>query len=346
MNLKTLFESPNLFLLAFEPPNAVFATMDIHAYRRSIFLDGRISPRTPDQHRIRYDQLIELQAQRDLPKPAISWIFHIAHCGSTLLARALDRPGETFVVREPLALRQISTEGASRFGVAPRDTEWQNRLDLVAHLLSRRYEPSDQVIVKANVPVNFVIPDLLKIAPPEPSIVLYFSLENYLTAILRSADHKRWVANIVRENRRAIQDLTPLSATMSLAEFAAALWLAQIRMFAIAQANSQAIASLDAEYFFNNPRPALEAAFVHIGRPQSAQQLDAIVGSDLFSTYSKRPTTAFDNEARLARRKALAEPMRDELTAARRYIEAARRTHPFPDRLARPLGGVAPDLVG
>jgi hypothetical protein len=345
MNLKTLFESPNQFLLAFEPPNAVFSTMDVHAYRRSIFLDGRISPRTTDQSRIRFDQLIALQAQRELPTPKLSWIFHIAHCGSTLLARALDLPGETFVLREPLALRQISAECAAHFGIGPRDAEWQSRLNLVVQLLTRRYEPTDQVIVKANVPVNFIVPDLLKLAPADPSIVLYFSLENYLTAILRSPNHRKWVANIIRENRRAIEGLAPLNENLSLAEFAAALWLAQMRVFALAQSADPNIASLDAEYFFNQPRASLEAAFTHVGRPQTDGRLDAIVSSELFSTYSKNPTAAFDNEARLARRKALAEPMREELTAARRYVEAARRTHPIPDRLARPLGGEAPLLV-
>lgn len=344
MNLNTLFDSPNQFLLAFEPPNAVFATMDIHAYRKSIFLDGRIQPRTPDQSRIRTDQLIALQDQRGVLAPDLSWIFHIAHCGSTLLARALDVPDETFVLREPLALRQLGAESAARFAMSPRDAEWSRRLLLALSLLSRRYDPSHTAIVKANVPANFIAPDIVAAAPVRPSIVLYFGLENYLYAILRSPNHRKWVANIVRENRPAIQALAPLEPDMPLAAFAAALWLAQLRIFADIQAVDANIASLDAEFLFNEPRAALHAAFAHVGRPQAEDRLATILGGPLFSTYSKNPDAAFRNEDRLARRAALAGPMKDEIAAARKYVEAAIAAYPLPARLVRPLGGAAPLL--
>lgn len=144
------------------------------------------------------------------------WIFHVAHCGSTLLARALDQPATNLILREPLALRQLA--------LAPDAA----RLTLVAGMLGKRYQPELPNVVKANVPVNFLLPRLLATDPAAPAIFLYLDLPDYLLAILRSTDHRAWLQRVTHQLAEHLGDLTGLSD----AQRAAALWLAQIRAFA------------------------------------------------------------------------------------------------------------------
>lgn len=344
MNIKELFERPDYFPLALEPGHAVFAEMDRDAYNRSIFCDMRISAKSKQMTKIALAPLCDYEERdRSAGAPAVSFIFHMAHCGSTLLARALDIPDRNIVYREPLALRQLAVEKSSA-GFS-REEDWRRRMKLVARLLARRYAKKGPAIVKANVPVNFIIPELLDACADEPSIVLYFPLEHYLMAILRSANHRKWVASVVTEMQRAIGKKVPLESNMSVAKAAAALWLAQISIYQDAARKRPNIASLNAEDLFDTPDVAVRRAFEHFGQPVREEEVAKIVGGELFARYSKNPQVAFDNAARLARREALRQELKPELEEARQWVVArASETQP-PARLANPLIGEGADLL-
>src|SRR3954469_24815034 len=134
LTLDDLFASPDHYLHSFEDDAAVFMPMDRPAYQRSIFLDRRISPAANQVLRLPV-QALSQGVRRPLPT---GWIFHVAHCGSTLLARALDHADSSLGLREPLALRQLA--------LAP-DSE---RLQIVLAMLSKRYRADRPTIVKAN----------------------------------------------------------------------------------------------------------------------------------------------------------------------------------------------------
>jgi len=345
MDARALFNSPDLFLLAFEPAHGVFVEMNREAYNRSIFFDMRIAPVKKEGLKIPLAPLIELKDREfNAPRP-ISYIFHVAHCGSTLLARALDVPSENLVIREPMALRQLSVEAGSQFYGSEPPSGWRKRLELATTLLGRSYGAKEPVIVKGNVPINFIAKDLLALSPNQPSILLYFGLEQYLLAILRSPNHRKWVGAVINELQRAVSAHAPLAQPMSVAQGAAALWLAQISIYSDILAQHPRAASLDAEAFFNSPREAVSASFAHIGSPCSDAHLDAVINGELFARYSKNPTVAFDNAARLARREALKKDLLEELEEARAFVEHAREAKPLPPKLARPLVGESPDLL-
>jgi hypothetical protein len=192
MELQHLFDSPDLFLFACEGGDAVFAQMDRDAYHRSIFLDRRFSPKAASAQRTSLASLYAAQDSVNPPLGGNGYIFHIAHCGSTLLARALDLPSSNLVRREPMALRQLGVQAAA-YPSGPYPDAWTKRTRLLSALLSRRYAPDGPVIVKANVPVNFMIAPLMDLAPTQPAIFLHFSLENYLPAILHSDERRAWV---------------------------------------------------------------------------------------------------------------------------------------------------------
>jgi hypothetical protein len=334
MNLQALLSSPDLFLHSFEDRDAVFFEMDREAYFRSIFTDKRISPKNPAPQRLPIADLIA--ATEKTEAAPVRYIFHIAHCGSTLLARALDLKDDNLVCREPFTLRQLGVTSAS-------GETLDRRLQLARVMLGRRYNQAGPVIVKANVPVNFMIAALMAPQADEPAIFLHYGLEDYLLAILRSQMHRGWVQHVSTELGAGIENIAGPRGDASIPVLAARLWLTQMVQFEQALAAYPKAKSLGAEDLFERPKDAIAAAFAHFGQPQSQATIDAIVASDLFSRYSKDPRHQFDNAQRVERRAKLKLELAGELDEARAWTQA--RAAALPARLAKPLLGEGPLLL-
>lgn len=336
LTIDTLVASPDHYFFALEGDQAVFVAMDRSAYGRSIFLDSRIVRASDQVIKVPVRALLEHHAAAS-PITAPGWIFHVAHCGSTLLARALDYPEGPLVLREPIVLRQL--------GVAAMAIDQAPVRRLAAALAGRRYPGQSRSIAKANVPVNFIAAQLLECEPRAPAIFLYFAFEQYLAAILRSPNHRNWVRSITTEMEAAIAAQVGSFAGASDAERAAALWLAQIRLYHAAIERFDHASSLDAELLFNAPRMVVAAAAAHFGATVVERDLDAVVGGELFATYSKNPSLAFDNAARLARQQQQKRLIAGEIALARRWLDRRLPEYPIPDALGRPLTGNSPQLL-
>jgi hypothetical protein len=100
------------------------------------------------------------------------------------------------VLREPLALRQLALAPDPR------------RLALTLAMLSKRYRDDAPTLVKANVPVNFLLPALVAAAPEARSIFLYATLPDYLLAILRSDNHREWLRLVTGQLAAHLGDLS------------------------------------------------------------------------------------------------------------------------------------------
>ncbi len=292
--------SPDHYLHSFEGGDAVIVPMDRAAYARSIFLDARISSAREGAALLPVAQLAEAAP----PPRTTAWIFHVAHCGSTLLARALEAISSGLVLREPMALRQLA------FAPDPA------RLQLVLAMLSRRYGGEEPTLIKANVPVNALLPAIAAADPAAPAVFLHLSLEDYALAVLRSPQHRGWVRDIAAR-------FAAVPAGAGDAECLAALWLWQMRAFADALAVLPAACTLDAERFYAEPAPVLAALAPRLGRQAEPARIAAAVRGPLFNTYSKRPGVAFDNAARLERRAVLLRELAAELAEVRSAAERA-----------------------
>ena len=305
-----LFTSPDHYMHSFDGDAAVFVTMDRAAYRRSIFLDARIAPIAPEPIRV---PLTALLAHRSSPQP-VAWIFHVAHCGSTLLARALEEIGTDrdggLVLREPLALRQVAL------------TPDPERLQLVLAMLGKRYPGAAPTLVKANVPVNFILPELVATNLAAPAIFLYLGLRDYCLSILRSAPHRAWLRQVCGLLGNRLERFDPASD----GERAAALWFAQVTRFAAALEAMPHARSLDGERLLERPAELVAAAAKALALPHDPSAIAAPRAGGLFATYSKRPGIAFDNAARLARRGTDEAGLAGEIAAAQAWLAAHRTT--------------------
>ncbi|WP_294394741.1 hypothetical protein [uncultured Sphingomonas sp.] len=302
LTLADLYASPDHYLQAFDGDAAIFVPMDRAAYHRSIFLDGRISPAGAGQMRVALDLFVNMPP----PQPT-GWIFHIAHCGSTLLARALDGLSGNLVLREPLALRQSAVAGDA------------GRLALAAAMASKRYRTDVATVVKANVPVNFVLPELIALQDRPRAILLYLPLRDYLLAILRSDNHRDWLRRVSTQLGPKVGDVAGLADGAR----AAALWLAQMRAFAGALAALPRARTCNAEDFFANPAPVLKAAVAQLQVDMTDAAVAQCVAGDLFNTYSKNPNEPFDNDARLTRRAALEASLAHDIALGEAWLAHA-----------------------
>jgi hypothetical protein len=299
--LDDLFTSPDHYLHSFDGDAAIFLPMDRAAYHRSIFLDGRISPVAGTSMRLPVNTLVER-----LPPPAPTrWIFHVAHCGSTLLARALDQLPMNLVLREPSALRQLA--------FAP-DKE---RLALILAMLSKRYRLDMPTIVKANVPVNFLLSALADFDVQARTIFLHLGLRDFLLATLRNDRHRLWLRRITDQLAAHLGDFSPISD----AERTAALWLAQMHAFSAAIERMPNARSLDGEAFFATPGQFLKLAAAHLGVPMTNDEIETRVGGPLFANYSKIPDTPFNNDMRLSLKSELEKELGSELERAQDWVE-------------------------
>ena len=83
----TLFRRPDAFPLEFGQGALDMVPMSRESYQRSLFLDrGRIVPAARRGWRLPLPGLLGEFERRGAARLPVNFIFHIAHCGSTLLA--------------------------------------------------------------------------------------------------------------------------------------------------------------------------------------------------------------------------------------------------------------------
>ncbi len=329
-----LLDNPDWFLYHFEGDRAYFVPMSRQAFHDSIFCDSRIQTVSSKILPVKLDPLMhafETQGRRGRP---VSLLYHMAHVGSTLLSRGLDLPGVNVVYREPQALRQLGVWKATGDTQGAQGHSAAALLRLAMHMFSKPCGDGEKVIVKANVPVNFLISDLRKTVPDARAIVLYSGLEDYVLALHKSEEHRQWVGRIIGELAPGWAQLSGIEPAalgkLSLPQAIACIWLAQVGLFVEAVAATEHCRSLDSESLFSRPGEVLAAAFDHFGHPVSAPQLEAVVRGGVFSRHAKNPGVAYDNEVRRAEKRALASRFEREVEAARQWVETHRGRFPVP----------------
>jgi hypothetical protein len=334
---KQLWDSPEKYLVQFDGAKACFAHMDRDAYLQSIFTNvSRIKTAAPQQWTLPLSTLLELYSKLGGDQTAPGFIFHPAHCGSTLLARLLDQKNKTLVIREPFAMRQLAVRIASDPPRQENDFSIQ-LLASVLSLLSRSWNADQKVIIKANVPVNFILPQIFACLPGASGVILYASFEGYLLSVLKTPRHRQWVMNICAEMAPAIRQITGLSGIVNdelePEQAASLLWMAQMHQFRQAIGIAPALRSLNCERLFETPKKALGAAAHLFAIDFPAEELDGIINSGMLSEYAKDPTQKYDEANRLKERTQLAAQLKPVIDSARCWAEPFIQSMDIPDEL-------------
>jgi hypothetical protein len=264
-----------------------------------------------------------------LGQGSLQFLFHSAFCGSTLLTRALDRPGLAMGLSEPVLLNDVV--GLRRRGADPRLVA--RVADGSLRLLARPYGAGETVVIKPSNLINPLAELLLALQPSARAVFLYAPLETYLISVARKGLHCRlWVRELLEGFLRegyAEFGFTPNELFRQTDLQVAALgWLAQHRHFAqlVDKLGPERIATLDADRMTADPIAALAAVTRHYGLTADAAMIAEIAAGPAFNQHSKSGA-AFTPERRTqeyaAARAAYGDEIEMVLAWARQVAEAA-----------------------
>lgn len=225
------------------------------------------------------------------PRPApIHFIFHSAYCCSTLLARAVDRPGWGMGLKEPVILNDI-VGWRRRGGKGP---DMAAVLNDTLTLLSRPFSPHEAVIIKPSTVINGLASAMLTLRPEASAILLYAPLRTYLGSIAKKGiDGRLWVRTLLMG---MLDDkLIDLGFTArdhlghTDLQVAAIGWLAHQKLFAalVGQFGEGRVRTLDSATLMRDPVAAIASLAELFGRPLGRAAIEEIAGGTAFRTHSK-----------------------------------------------------------
>jgi hypothetical protein len=294
------------------------------------------------------DCLGELGPSQDVPtaevlaalgKGRLHFLFHSAFCGSTMLARALDRPGMAMGLSEPLTLNDLI--GFRRRGAEARAVA--RTADAALRLLARPYGAGEAVVVKPSNLVNPLAELLLALQPEAKAVFLHAPLETFLISVVRKGLHCRlWVRELLEGYlRESYVDLGFGNEDwfrLSDLQVAVVGWLAQHARFQqlAAKLGDGRIVALDADRMLADPARAIEAVTTHFELGCDAATVAQIVAGPAFARHSKSGAS-FTPEAREAEyaeaRAAHGEEIGMVMTWAEKVAEGAGVAMEFPGGL-------------
>lgn len=283
------------------------------------FHNRRLATRNRKFWRVKLDTLLNwLPPDRPLSAPA-HYIFHNAYCGSTLLARCLDIPGNTLAYREPSTL---ATLGDRWHQNAADPVRWQQLTAALLRLLQRRSQ-AEQTVIKLNDRSNNMIVTLLELHPENRGIILHSGLRAFLVAVLGKPVRREWLRERCALGCAELPDTTTLpSLPVSRdGEAAARYWLAQMLFFSAAlERYPGRMLPLRSDVFLRDPQSGAKQAADFLGLAIPDEMLVANIATERL-THAKMGRPYQPHEAALT--KALLEKnFGAEIDQARQWLLA------------------------
>ena len=315
--------------------------LPVETYLAESFLDDRLFQSGPRGGWLGEADFLAIAGALPAPDGAPGFIFHVGHCGSTLLSRLLGALGG-FPVREPVPLRVLADARceAGRPWDPLGETRYRSLISAFVRSWARRPEEVAAAIVKATSLSSGLAPDLLAASQGAPALALRIPLKAYLAALLAPDEPS---ADLMRGARVRLSRLASLCGAdpgvrlhaLSPGELAALSWLAEAATLAeLHRAEPDRVMALDFENFLSRPGETLHAVAAHFGLPASSDDAERAIASPLMSRYSKSPDQGFTPDDRAA--------MQAESTA-RNAVEIAKGRAMVEGLIRRfdVLGGVA-----
>lgn len=228
------------------------------------------------------------------PVPACDFLFHIGHCGSTLLTHLLASLPATQVLREPLVLRTLTEELLDAGLPTGRFSEegWRLLFHGTLGRLARPLAPDTRTIIKATSSCNALACDLLSLFPHARGVFLDIPLRSYLATLLKSPDSMRdavttaparlaWLRKLIGDNDALVLH------RLTLPEQCAMVWLAERARLGTLRAGSEGVRLLhvDFEELLGDPRETLARIALHLGGDDA--WIDDALRSPVWGRYSK-----------------------------------------------------------
>jgi hypothetical protein len=214
--LKMLAADPMLFPFDWDrkAQKVEFVGIREEEYTKASFLDERILGSKPTRGVVPYGLLRNFNCATAKP---CHFIFHVSHCGSTLLSRLLGVHPGCFSLREPKVLKGFDSQEAS-------EIQW------LFMLLSRTFRSDQNALIKATSFCSAFASQWLSNLRDSKAVLLTIPLRSFLASILdgsvvdiESQKVSRWL----RLQKMQVNIEQPLE-TLSVGQIAAMSWLCEM----------------------------------------------------------------------------------------------------------------------
>ena len=306
--------------------------LDAAQRREAAFLDDRALPPQAEGGWMPLDSLPTANTTSAFTEADA--IFHIGHCGSTLLSRLLESWPEVEGLREPLPLRTLADAWDSLLRPESRlsPTEATRLLQALWSRWSQTLAPHKRSVVKATSSCNGLIEPLLSQQSTMRAILLDMPLRPYLTTLLKSPGSVHDAANAAAERLRNLHargygDGIALHG-LTLPQQCAMGWLAErLRFSAIAQGEHGArVLRMDFEDLLADPERDLRRLAAHL-QLDPAGVAEALASS-AWGRYSKSQSHGYGREDRVHDLDLAAQRYGKEIAEGEAWVEAFVHRHP------------------
>lgn len=300
---------------------AELSAADINA---ASFLDQRVLKQTTKGNWVPW-QLVADSVGDDSGHKPVGFIFHVGHCGSTLLSRLISFAQNTQSLREPLPLRVLaqdladSHEGRSFLSL-------NERRDRVGKLLALWARGADQTVIKATSICTDLLPELHAVQANTRSIFIYNPPETHIATLLAGQNALVDLRGFAQLRLQRLQHLTGLDIQLSdltLGQLAALSWLSESTSVTRSiKEHGDQIRIQQFEGFLRAPAESLTRLFAHLLINIDTAEVDRAIASPVLQTYSKAPDHQYNAETRAS---ILAESrlrFRDDIKAALAWLDA------------------------
>lgn len=302
-------------------------------YRQASFLDERaLAGRRVGGWRQRVDEIDAALAAAPAAERPLRWIFHIGHCGSTLISRTLDGLPGVLGLREPLpllALAAYATEIDTPLARLSRDA-FDRQLATMRRLLARGFTEDDITIVKPTSVCSLLAERL--IGADDRAVLLSVALPVYLATMLRDPElragaRRDALPRLAAYLARVGDDGTRLHA-LSDAETIALTWLVeQDRFLRLSSQADGRVSRIDFDHWLCDPQRGLDDAAARLALTATPVQRSAALDDARLDRYAKNPAQPYDAERRRAELAAASNRHAEEIAAGRRYAGRVLERH-------------------
>ena len=316
-----LWDTPNWLIKSvdFRRGLASFVETDEEGYREAAFLDNRLDRVLSDEKVIHLKELWPKAVQTKMAQPSLNFLFHVGHCGSTLISRMLgDLPG-CFALREPPVLMALARS-------APQGLpHWERICDVVMALLARTYRQEDSALIKPASHANVLLRHFLQWKKSSRGILLCVDLESYLATMLQ--EHHRGETREAFQWRQAglkrlagnIPDLDALND----ARCSAMIWLIQMKELLEAHGDENLNTLwLSFDKFLAEPTSTISKISDFLDLPADHEKIRQVtLHSPLLRSYSKNVQVSYTAESRRAGLQASRRQHAEEIDEAMCWLE-------------------------
>lgn len=346
--LREVLDDPRWLFYRFDlfSGSAGFVRVDDSTYRRAAFLDQRLPVSRPEQRVVSLKMLQGVYDQAARQSRPGHFIFHLGHCGSTLLSRLLGEFNGVHSLREPLPLGELSMlyrERGTRLAYL-NSQQYDHLEKLVLHLLKRVFAPEQLPIIKATSICTNLAERALGDHPETRLVLVYVDLETFLAGMLRN---RARCEEINANSRTRLQDLNRAleSDALSLHELdqvqrTVVAWASGMMTFdkLLTSATRSRCLLIDFQQFLSDPAGKLQGIVDHLGLAAGPDSIRTLLDGPLMRTYAKDTKMAFTAEDRLQQLTQARLERREDIRAGGKWLNERMRCYPPLQTVAKYIG--------